>query len=257
MDSAQDNVQTTAGTRTCLILFLSQTPRVYYECNVKTKSWFGLGRKGVQPQSFRAVGQGFVICLRQVWPLPHPQSPQGTSDVFSTWIQARKGPDLRTTWKLPPLSGSKLIVLGGSFPAGGHDNPLQYSCLESSMDRGAWQATVHGVVTNTFTFPLWRGYSWWSCLCVALLLRSHPPCSGGFLTISVHYQSRRLTHEGFLCTFRSNIPVYFNRSQHQRPTPRPDRSRGFQNESQKPSVIIQTAHRGGIARHLQTLVLIS
>ena len=27
----------------------------------------------------------------------------------------------------------------------GHGNPLQYSCLENSMDRGAWQATVHGV----------------------------------------------------------------------------------------------------------------
>ena len=27
---------------------------------------------------------------------------------------------------------------------GGNDNPLQYSCLENAMDRGAWQATVHG-----------------------------------------------------------------------------------------------------------------
>ena len=26
-----------------------------------------------------------------------------------------------------------------------NDNPLQYSCLENSMDRGAWRATVHGV----------------------------------------------------------------------------------------------------------------
>ena len=32
-----------------------------------------------------------------------------------------------------------------SSPGGGHDNPLQYSCLENLMDRGAWQATVHGV----------------------------------------------------------------------------------------------------------------
>ena len=30
-------------------------------------------------------------------------------------------------------------------PRGGSGNPLQYSCLENSMDRGAWQATVHGV----------------------------------------------------------------------------------------------------------------
>ena len=33
----------------------------------------------------------------------------------------------------------------GRSPGGGNGNPLQYYCLESSMDRGAWQATVNGV----------------------------------------------------------------------------------------------------------------
>ena len=33
----------------------------------------------------------------------------------------------------------------GRSPAGGNGNPLQYSCWENSMDRGAWRATVHGV----------------------------------------------------------------------------------------------------------------
>ena len=33
----------------------------------------------------------------------------------------------------------------GRSPGGGHGNPLQYSCLENPMDRGAWWATVHGV----------------------------------------------------------------------------------------------------------------
>ena len=32
----------------------------------------------------------------------------------------------------------------GISPGGGNGNPLQYSCLENSMDRGAWQASVHG-----------------------------------------------------------------------------------------------------------------
>ena len=36
----------------------------------------------------------------------------------------------------------------GRSPGGGHDNPLQYSCLENSMDRGAWQATVHRVAKS-------------------------------------------------------------------------------------------------------------
>ena len=33
----------------------------------------------------------------------------------------------------------------GRFPEEGNGNPLQYSCLESPMDRGAGQATVHGL----------------------------------------------------------------------------------------------------------------
>ena len=33
----------------------------------------------------------------------------------------------------------------GRSPGGGNGNPLQYSCLENPLDRGAWQATVHGV----------------------------------------------------------------------------------------------------------------
>ena len=35
-----------------------------------------------------------------------------------------------------------LILGSGRFPAGGHGDPLQYSCLENPMGRGAWQATV-------------------------------------------------------------------------------------------------------------------
>ena len=33
-------------------------------------------------------------------------------------------------------------------PGGGNGNPLQYSCLENCMDRGAWRTTVHGVAKN-------------------------------------------------------------------------------------------------------------
>ena len=46
----------------------------------------------------------------------------------------------------------------GRFPGEGNGNPLQYSCLENSMDRGAWQDIVHEVTesgttesTNTHT----------------------------------------------------------------------------------------------------------
>ena len=36
----------------------------------------------------------------------------------------------------------------GRSPGRGHDNPLQYSCLENPMDRGAWWAIVHGVAKS-------------------------------------------------------------------------------------------------------------
>ena len=36
----------------------------------------------------------------------------------------------------------------GRFPGEGNGNPLQYSCLENPMDRGAWWAIVHGVAKS-------------------------------------------------------------------------------------------------------------
>ena len=36
----------------------------------------------------------------------------------------------------------------GRSPGVGNDNPLQYSCLENFMDRGAWWATVRGVTKS-------------------------------------------------------------------------------------------------------------
>ena len=44
------------------------------------------------------------------------------------------------------------LILGlERFPREGHDYPLQYSCLENSMDRGAWQATVQGITESDTT----------------------------------------------------------------------------------------------------------
>ena len=55
--------------------------------------------------------------------------------------------------KNPPVetgnAGNMSSILGlGRSPGEGHGNPLQYSCLENSMDRGSWQATVHGVTKS-------------------------------------------------------------------------------------------------------------
>ena len=53
---------------------------------------------------------------------------------------------------LPANVGDVGLIPGlGRFPGGGHGNPLQYSCLENPMDRGAWQATVHVVAESDRT----------------------------------------------------------------------------------------------------------
>ena len=52
--------------------------------------------------------------------------------------------------KKPPANAGDLgsIPGVGRSPGGGNDNPLQYSCLGNTMDRGAWWATVHGVTKS-------------------------------------------------------------------------------------------------------------
>ena len=53
----------------------------------------------------------------------------------------------------PPANARDMEDMGsipglGRSPEGENGNPLQYSCLENSMDRGVWQATVHGVTKS-------------------------------------------------------------------------------------------------------------
>ena len=55
--------------------------------------------------------------------------------------------------KTPPANAGDLrdvgsILVSGRSSGGGHDHPLQYSCLENPMDRGAWWATVHRVAES-------------------------------------------------------------------------------------------------------------
>ena len=58
-----------------------------------------------------------------------------------------------TSGKEPPASTRDVRDMGlipglGRPPGGGHGNLLQYSCLENPTDKGAWQATVHGVTKS-------------------------------------------------------------------------------------------------------------
>ena len=71
-----------------------------------------------------------VLCWSQVYTvLGFPGGSDGKESAFS--------------------AGDLGLIPGlGRSPAGGHGNPLQYSCLGNFMARGDWWATVHGVTKN-------------------------------------------------------------------------------------------------------------
>ena len=73
--------------------------------------------EGACPTSGQLSHLGFLVCLKKASSLSFGTLRQGTE---------------------------KDLGLGRSFGVG-NGNPLQYSCLENSMDRGAWWATVHGL----------------------------------------------------------------------------------------------------------------
>ena len=59
------------------------------------------------------------------------------------------GSDGKESACIAGTTGDPISVPGlGGSPGEGDGNPLQYPCLKNPMDRGAWQATVHGVTKS-------------------------------------------------------------------------------------------------------------
>ena len=87
-----------------------------------------------------------------------PAEPQGkclflkisSRTFFFTWVQSFTGFPAGSAGKNPPASEGDAGSIPGSgrSPGGGNGNSLQYSCLGNPMDRGAWLATVHGVLKS-------------------------------------------------------------------------------------------------------------
>ena len=105
--------------------------------------------------------------------------------------------------KNPPANAgdASSIPGAGRSPEGGTGNPLHYPCLENSMDRGAWQATVHGVTESDMTehvhavsgkkalFELaFKAFMMrpWQSSCAGLIFcpRPRPLCSACFCSFS-------------------------------------------------------------------------
>ena len=137
------------------------------------------------------------FCFLQ-WHLPVESIPK---QQLSQWCLSRKR-----------MKGFKILLLpGGSksamqetwvwslgvedSPGEGNGNPLQYSCLENPMDRGAWWATVHGVTKS------WKQLS----LSVSGL---HPYCQRASLTMWIRDPSAWYLHLSWLLSQISFFVVF-------------------------------------------------
>ena len=89
--------------------------------------------------------QSFVGELRSCKPL-------GTAYMYIMLMGCPGG----AVVKSPPAGDPGLIPGSGRSPGGGNGNPLQYSCLENSMDRGGWRAVVHGVTKSQSQLSNWK-----------------------------------------------------------------------------------------------------
>ena len=77
------------------------------------------------------------LIIRKQWHFKKSTAPPRTSQV-ALWV--KNPPD-----NAREVRDSGWIPGSGRSPGGGHGNPLQHSCLEYPMDRGAWWATVYSV----------------------------------------------------------------------------------------------------------------
>ena len=106
-----------------------------------------------------------------------PAAGSSSNSGFTSWglISRRVLTILRTfqvalVVRNPPANAGDLRDMGsipgsGRSPGGGYSTLLQYFCLENPMDRGAWQATVHGVAESR-TRP--QGLSMHACTLTTL-----------------------------------------------------------------------------------------
>ena len=95
-------------------------------------------------QKVTVVGLGNICYLGRV---------SLTLASFESWYASQLASQVVLVIKNPPANAGDRRDAGsipgsGRSPGEGHGIPLQYSCLENPMDRGAWQAMVHRVAQN-------------------------------------------------------------------------------------------------------------
>ena len=89
---------------------------------------------------------GLPHCRQILYCLSHQGSPR---PIEKTVTRDQNGLSWWLSWYLPANAGDVGSIPGlGRAPGEGNGNPLQYSCMRNSMDRGAWGATVQGITKN-------------------------------------------------------------------------------------------------------------
>ena len=119
-----------------LLLLAPIPPRNSFESKMERGQWFFLGLRVVslgimwEPVAEQTRGHVLIMMTTMYWGFPG-----GSNGEESAC-------NVRDLGSIPGL---------GRSPGEGDGNPLQYSCLENPMDRGAWWATVHGVAKTDTT----------------------------------------------------------------------------------------------------------
>ena len=96
-------------------------------------------RGSSQPRNWTRVSPH---CRQRLYGLSHQgsESPQANNQTLPWWLSRKESAhNSRDPGSVPGLGGS---------PGEGNGNPLQYSYLENSMDRGIWRVTVHGATKS-------------------------------------------------------------------------------------------------------------
>ena len=104
--------------------------------------------------------QGRLLSNKKEWTVIHTATWVNLKTMMMRIQGTRASQVALVVRNLPAIAEDVGSIPGpGRSPGGGHDNPLQCSCLENPMDRGVWQATVHRV-TRSQTWLKWLSTAW-------------------------------------------------------------------------------------------------
>ena len=117
----------------------------------------GLERKG---RKTRELGDSALEGIAHR--LAHSEPQHKRSSLKRSWIIWERGFPGGSVVENPPANAvdTGLIPGLGRSPKGGNGNPLQYSCLENLMDKGAWRATVHRITKSQMELSMRQERYW-------------------------------------------------------------------------------------------------